>query len=167
MVPNHPAALDQILETMFDVAADEKEALREFAGFLSRRRIVGNPALELSVFWRMMLANIKVERKAMLTALCNTRKGKIETRRPERTAAIKDRNPNYEMTKEFCLLNTAPWSEGALEKQSSEQKARSAVNGAIKTKVVFTLHEEVAANFASAHFCLNRAYGKLKALVRY
>ena len=71
------------------------------------------------------------------------------------------------MTKEFCLLNTAPWSEGALEKQSSEQKARSAVNGAIKTKVVFTLHEEVAANFASAHFCLNRAYGKLKALVRY
>ena len=167
MVPNHPAALDQILETMFDVAADEKEALREFAGFLSRRRIVGNSALELSVFWRMMLANIKVERKAMLTALCNTSKGKIETRRPERIATIKDRNPNYEMTKEFCLLNTAPWSEGTLEKQSSEQKARSAVNGAIKTKVVFTLHEEVAANFASAHFCLNRAYGKLKALVRY
>ena len=52
MVPNHPAALDQMLETMFDVAADEKEALKEFAGFLSRRRIVGNPALELLVFGR-------------------------------------------------------------------------------------------------------------------
>ena len=75
----------------------------------------------------MMMANIKMERKAMLTALCKTRKGKIETRRPERTAAIKDRNPNYEMTKEFCLINTASWSEGALEKHSSEQKARSAV----------------------------------------
>ena len=167
MVPKHPAALDQILETMFDVAADEKEALREFAGFLARRRIVGNSALELSVFWRMMLANIKVERKAMLTALCNTRKGKIEARRPERIASIKDRNANYTMTKEFCLTNTVPWSERALEKQSSEQEARSAVNGVVKTKVMVTLHEEVAANFASAHFCLNRAYGKLKALVRY
>ena len=114
-----------------------------------------------------MLANIKVERKAMLTALCNTRNGKIEARRPERIASIKDRNANYTMTKEFCLTNTVPWSERALEKQSSEQEARSAVNGVVKTKVMVTLHEEVAANFASAHFCLNRAYGKLKALVRY
>ena len=62
-------------------------------------------------------------------------------------------------------MNTAPWSEGALEKQSSEQKARSAVNGAIKTKVVLTLHEEVAPSVAGALICLNRAYGKLKALI--
>ena len=106
MVPTHPAAVDQMPEPMFDVADDEKEALREFTGFLSRRLIVGYPAQELSVFWRMMLANIKVERKGMQTGLCNTRRGKIETRRPTQTASIKDRHPLYAMTKEFCLVST-------------------------------------------------------------
>ena len=167
MVPTHPAAVDQMPEPMFDVADNEKEALREFTGFLSRRLIVGYPAQELSVFWRMMLANIKVERKRMQTGLCNTRRGKIETRRPTQTASIKDRHPLYAMTKEFCLVSTCSWSEGALEKQSSEEKARSAVNGVVKTKVVLTLQEEVAANLASAPIYLNRAYGKMKALIKH
>ena len=103
----------------------------------------------------------------MLTSLCNTRKGKIETRHPTQAASIKDRHSNYAMTKEFCLVSSCSWSEGALEKQRSEQQARSAVNGVVKTKVVLTLHEEVAANLASAPICLNRAYGKMKALMRH
>ena len=104
-VPKHPAALDDMPEAMFDVADDEIEALREFTGSLSRRLIVRYPAQELFVFWRMMLANSKMERNVMLASLWNPRKGKIETRRPTQTASIKDRQSHYVMTKEFCLVS--------------------------------------------------------------
>ena len=103
----------------------------------------------------------------MWKSLSSTSKGEIETRDPP-VASIKKRNPAYALTKRFCLVNTCPWSEGALEKRGSERQARSSVNGILKTKVVLTLLEGKGGNtLASAIPFLNFAYGKLRALVKH
>ena len=164
VVPNRPEALDQIQEEYFDKAHDSKESLRELTEFASRRPIA---PLELSVFWRMNQANIKMERISMWKSLNSTSKGEIETRDPP-VASIKKRNPAYALTKRFCLVNTCLWSEGAHEKRMSERQARSSVNGVLKTKVVLTLLEGKGdPSFASAIPFLNFAYGKLRALVKH
>ena len=167
VVPNLPEALDQLQEECFDKAHEDKESLREFTDFASRRPIVGSSTLELSVFWRMNQANIKMERISMLKSLSSTCKGEIETRNPN-IASIKKRNPTYALTKKFCLVNTCSWSEGAQERRSKERQARSSVNGAVKTKVVLTLLERTGDSpLARAIPFLNYAYGKMRALVKH
>ena len=165
VVPNQPAALDQIQEEYFDKAYDNKELLREFTEFASRRPLL--VPLELSVFWRMNQANIKMERISMMKSLSSTSKGEIETRNPN-VASIKKRNPAYALTKRFCLVNTCFWSEGAEEKRSSETKARASVNGVVRTKVTLTLLEGRGdRSLASTIPFMNFVYGKLRAMVRH
>ena len=103
----------------------------------------------------------------MLQSLWNTCKGKVVTRKPNQVST-KDRNPHYGMTKNFCLIKTCPWSEGAEERRRCESQARASVDGVVRTKVMLTLMKvEEDMPLDGAPLLLNWVYGKLKALVRH
>ena len=91
VVPNRPESMDQLEEGYFNKAFDDKESLREVTEFAARRPIIGSSTVELSVFWRMIQANIKMERMAMFRSLNSTSKGEIQTRTPP-VASINKRN---------------------------------------------------------------------------
>ena len=80
----------------------------------------------------------------------------------------KHRKPHYKMTKNFCLVKTCPWSEGADERRRCESQARASIDGVVRTNLMLTLvkaEEEMPLD--GAPLLLNWAYGKLKALVKH
>ena len=185
LVPKTPESLDQFSDEVFDEANHDIDVLSNLAQFLARRPLFVKPTLTLSVFWRLKMAQIRLERLSMLKSLQKTSKGKIESRDPN-MASVVDRDPHYAMTQKFCLTNTCSWSTGAGVKRSDESAARSAVNGQVKTKVRVTLfkqgedipefvkiiQEAIAVHGARpvlyfAPLVLNFVYGKLKLLVKH
>ena len=79
----------------------------------------------------------------MLRNMSSTSKGNIVSRDPP-MAAVKERNPHFAATQQFCLTNTCNWSPAAQEKRSQESAARASVNGCVKIKVEMTVLKNLA-----------------------
>ena len=185
LVPRNPESLDQFSDEVFDEANHDIDILSNLIQFLARRPFFVKPTLALSVFWRMKMAQIRLERLSMLKSLQKTSKGKIESRNPN-IASVGDRDPHYAVTQKLCLTNTCSWSTGSEIKRSDESAARSYVNGQVKTKVRVTLlkqgeecpelskilQEAIAVHGARpelyfAPLVMNFVYGKLKLLMKH
>ena len=138
LVPKNPESLDVFSDEVFEEANHDIGALSNLIQFLARRPFFVKPTLVLSVFWRMKMAQIRLERLSLLKSLQKTSKGKIESRNPN-IASVVDRDPHYSVTQKLCLTNTCSWSAGSKVKRSDESAARSSVNGQVKTKISLTL----------------------------
>ena len=143
LVPKDPEAMDQIGDEATERANLAKSSLESVAEFLGRRFFFGPVTECVSVLYRLKLAQIRLERLSMLRSLSSTSKGKIVSR-DRRSAAVKDRNPHFAMTQQFCLTNTCNWTPGAQEKRSQESAARACVNGPVKIKIDMTVLKKVA-----------------------
>ena len=143
LVPKNPEALDQIGDETTERANTIKNSLERVAEFFGRRHFFAPVTPTLSVFYRLKLAQIRVERLSMLSNLTRTSKGKIISRNPNH-AEVKDRQSHYNATQKFCLTNTCSWSSAAQEKRSKESAARSCINGQVKIKVEVTVVKNLA-----------------------
>ena len=143
LVPKNPEALDQIGDDATERANTNKKSLERVAEFFGRRHFFTPVSPTLSVFYRLKLAHIRLERLSMMRNLKRTSKGKIISRKDNK-AEVKDRQPHYAATQKFCLTNTCSWSFAAQEKRSKESAARSCVNGQVKIKVEVTLAKNLA-----------------------
>ena len=185
LVPKNPESLEQFSDEVFDEAKHDIDVLSNLTQFIARRPFFVKPTLTLSVFWRLKMAQIRLERLSMLKSLQKTSKGKIESRNPN-IASVVDRDPHYAVTQKLCLTNTCSWSTGSEVKRSDESAARSSVNGQVKTKVTVTLlkqgeecqelskilQEAVAVHGVRpelyfAPVVMNFVYGKLKLLMKH
>ena len=185
LVPKNPESLDQFKDEVFDEAKHDIDVLSNLTQFLARRPFFVKPTLTLSVFWRLKIAQIKLERLSMLKSLQKTSKGKIDSRDPNMVSVV-DRNPHYAVTQKLCLTNTCSWSTGSEVKRSDESAARSSVNGQVKTRVRVTLLKQreecpdltrifqvaIAVHGARpeiyfAPVVMNFVYGKLKLLMKH
>ena len=143
LVPKEPEALDQIGDEASERANAEKDSLENVAEFMGRRFFFGPVTECVSVLYRLKIAQIRVERLMMLKSLSKTSKGMIESRNPN-MAAVRERNPHFAMTQQFCLTNSCSWSPGAQHKRSDESAARACVNGSIKIKIDMTVLKQLA-----------------------
>ena len=143
LVPKNPEALDQIGDDATERANINKKSLQQVAEFFGRRHLFAPVTPTLSVFYRLKLAQIRLERLSMISTLNRTSKGKIISR-DQNLADVKDRHPHYAETQKFCLTNTCSWSSAAKEKRSKESAARSCVNGQVKIKVEVTIVKKLA-----------------------
>ena len=143
LVPRNPEALDQIGDEASERANLAKESLERVAEYFGRRFLVGSVTECVSVFYRLKIAQIRVERLSMLSILTKTSKGKVKSRNPNH-ASCKERRPHFETTKKFCLTNTCSWSPAAQERRSQESAARACVNGRVKIKLDMTILKELA-----------------------
>ena len=143
LVPKNPEALDQIGDDATERANTNKKSLQQVAEFFGRRHLFAPVTPTLSVFYRLKLAQIRLERLSMMGTLKKTSKGKIISRDPNH-AEVKDRHSHYAETQKFCLTNTCSWSSAAKEKRSKESAARSCVNGQVKIKAEVTVVKKLA-----------------------
>ena len=143
LVPKNPEALDQIGDEAGERANLAKESLERVAEYFGRRFLIGPVTECVSVFYRLKIAQIRIERLSMLSIMTKTRKGKIKSRNPN-YASCKERKPHFATTQKFCLTNTCSWSPSAKEKRSQESAARACVNGRVKIKVDITILKELA-----------------------
>ena len=143
LVPKNPEALDHFGDDVTERANQHKKSLEGVAEHFGRRHFYGPIAETLSVFYRLKLADIRVERLSMLSNLKRTSKGKITSRNPNH-AEVKDRHPHYAETQRFCFTNTCSWSPAAQEKRARESAARANVNGQVKIKVEVTVLKKLA-----------------------
>jgi hypothetical protein len=143
LVPRYPEALNHIGDEATERANNNKESLERIAAFFGRRHFHAPVANTLTIFNRLKLAQIRIERLSMLSNLKKTSKGKIISRDPN-LADLKDRHPHFAETQQFCLTNTCNWSAGAQKKRSEESAARSYVNGQVKIKVNVTVVKSLA-----------------------
>ena len=143
LVPKNPEAVEQIGDEASERANLAKESLERVAEFFGRRLLFGPVAESVSVLYRLKIAQIRLERLNMLKNMSSTSKGKILSRNPN-MAAVKERNPHFAMTQQFCLTKTCDWSPAAQEKRSQESAARASVNGCVKIKVEMTVLKNVA-----------------------
>ena len=143
LVAKNPGALDQIGDDATERANANKKSLEEVAEFFGRRHLFAPVTPTLSVFYRLKLAQIRLQRLSMIRTLKKTSKGKIISRDPNH-AEVKDRHPHYAQTQKFCLANTCSWSSDAQAKRSKESAARACVNGQVKIKVDVTLVKNLA-----------------------
>ena len=143
LVPRNPEALDHIGDDASERANQSRSILERVAEFFGRRHFFGPIAETLSVFYRLKLAEIRVERLTMMSSMKRTSKGKITSRNPNH-AEVKDRHPHFAQTQKFCFTNTCSWSPAAQEKRSRESAARANVNGQVKIKVEVTVLKKLA-----------------------
>ena len=143
LVPRNPEALDHIGDDASERANQSRSILERVAEFFGRRHFFGPIADTLSVFYRLKLAEIRVERLTMMSSMKRTSKGKITSRNPNH-AEVKDRHPHFAQTQKFCFTNTCSWSPAAQEKRSRESAARANVNGQVKIKVEVTVLKKLA-----------------------
>ena len=143
LVPKNPEALEEIGDEASERANMAKESLESVAEFFGRRLLFGPVTECVSVFYRLKIAQIRLERLSMLKNMSSTSKGKIVSRDPN-MAAVKDRNPHLAVTQKFCLTNTCDWSPAAQERRSQESAARASVNGRMKIKIEMTVLKKVA-----------------------
>ena len=143
LVPKNPEALNQIEDEATERANNNKVSLGRVAEFFGRRNFYAPVTNTLSVFYRLKLAQIRVERLSMLRNSKRTSKGKITSRDPN-FAELKDRSPHYAETQKSCLTNTCSWSASARKKRSEESAARACVNGQVKIKVGVTIVKSLA-----------------------
>ena len=108
IVPKNPDALNHISDEAAEKANQDKKSLEAVAEYFGRRHIYAPIAETLSVFYRLKMAEIRLERIRMLSNLSNTSKGKITSRDPNK-ADVKDRKPHFAQTQSFCLTNTCSW----------------------------------------------------------
>ena len=134
LVANLPEALDEFSEETMKKARQVHCDLREVTDFCSKRPLVIPAHIILTVAYRKLLADIDLERKQILSALCSTSKGSIVSRRTK-SANIKDRNPHFNATKQLCLSNTCEWSDVSREQAHRESCAIQRSSGQVKTKV--------------------------------
>ena len=143
LVPKNPEAMDQIGDEASERANKVKDSLERVAEFLGRRLLFGPVTECVSVFYRLKIAQIRLERLSMLRSMSSTSKGKIVSRDPP-MAAVTERNPHFAATQQFCLTNTCNWTPAAQEKRSQESAARASVNGCVKIKLEMTVLKNVA-----------------------
>ena len=143
LVPKNPEALNHIGDDATERANQNRKSLEGVAEYFGRRHFYGPIQETLSVFYRLKLADIRLERLSMLRNLKRTSKGKI-TSRDQNLAEVKDRHPHYAQTQRFCFTNTCSWSPAAQEKRSKESAARANVNGQVKIKVEITVLKKLA-----------------------
>ena len=143
LVPKNPEALDQIGDDAMERANTNKKSIERVAEFFGRRHLFAPVTPTLSVFYRLKLAQIRLERLSMISALKKTSKGKIISR-DRNHAEVKDRHPHYAQTQKFCLTNTCSWSSAAQAKRSKESAARACINGQVKIKVEVTVVKNLA-----------------------
>ena len=143
LVPKNPEALNQIEDEATERANNNKVSLARVGEFFGRRNFHAPVTDTLSVFYRLKLAQIRIERLSMLSNMQGTSKGKITSRDPN-FAELKDRHPHFAETQKFCLTNTCSWSAAAHKKRSEESAARACVNGQVKIKVEVTLVKSLA-----------------------
>ena len=143
VVPKNPEALEQIGDDVAERANNNKKQLERVAEFYGRRHFSAPITETLSVFYRLKLAQIRIERLSMLRNLRKTGKGKIISRDPN-LADVKDRRPHYAETQKFCLTNTCSWSTAAQTKRSKDSAGRALVNGQVKIKVEVTVLKKLA-----------------------
>ena len=143
VVPRNPEALEQIGDDVAEWANSNKKQLERLAEFYGRRHFSAPVTETLTVFYRLKLAQIRIERLIMLKNLKKTGKGKIISRDPN-LAVVKDRKPHFAETKNFCLTNTCSWSPAAQTKRSRESAGRAFVNGQVKIKVEITVLKKLA-----------------------
>ena len=143
LVPRNPEAMDQIGDEASERANLAKGSLERVAEFLGRRLLLGTLTESVTVYYRLKIAQIRLERLSMLKNMSSTSKGKIVSRDPN-VAAVTERNPHFAATKQFCLTNTCNGSPAAQEKRSQESAARASVNGCVKIKVEMTVLKNVA-----------------------
>ena len=143
LVPKNPEALDQIGDEASERAKLAKESLERIAEYFGRRFLVGPVTDCVSVFYRLKIAQIRIERLNMLSIMKKTSKGKVKSLNPNQ-ASCKERKPHFATTQKFCLTNTCSWSPSAQEKRSQESAARACVNGRVKIKVDVTILKKLA-----------------------
>ena len=143
VVPRYPEALEQIGDDATERANSNKKQLERLAEFYGRRHFSAPVTETLTVFYKLKLAQIRVERLIMLKTLKKTGKGKIISRDPN-LADVKDRKPHYAETQKFCLTNTCSWSPAAQAKRSKESAGRAFVDGQVKIKVDITVLKKLA-----------------------
>ena len=143
VVPKNPEALEQIGDDAAERANNNKKQLERLAEFYGRRHFSAPVTETLSVFYRLKLAQIRLERLNMLRNLKKTSKGKITSRDPP-IADVKDRKPHYAETKKFCLTNTCNWSPAAQTKRTKDSAGRAFVDGHVKIKVEITVLKKLA-----------------------
>ena len=143
LVPKNPEALTHIGDDATERANQNRKSLEGVAEYFGRRHFYGPIQETLSVFYRLKLAEIRLERLSMLRNLKRTSKGKIISHNPN-LADVKDRHPHYAETQRFCFTNTCNWSPAAQEKRSKESAARANINGQVKIKVEVTVLEKLA-----------------------
>jgi hypothetical protein len=143
LVPKNSEALEQIGDEASERANTAKNSLEQVAEFFGRRLLFGSVTESVSVFYRLKIAQIRLERLSMLTNMKSTSKGKVVSRVPP-MAVVKERNPHFAMTQQFCLTNTCNWSPSAQEKRAQESAARANVNGCVKIKVDMTVLKNLA-----------------------
>ena len=143
VVPRNPEALDQIGDDAAEWANSNKKQLERLAEFYGRRHFSAPVTETLTVFYRLKLAQIRVERLNMLRNLKKISKGKIISRDPP-LADVKDRKPHFAETQNFCLTSTCNWSPAAQTKRSKDSAGRAFVNGQVKIKVEITVLKKLA-----------------------
>ena len=143
LVPKNPEALNHVGDDAAEKANQAKKSLEAVAEYFGRRHLYAPIAETMSVFFRLKVAEIRVERLTMLGNLSKTSKGKITGRDPN-FADVKDRKPHYAQTQKYCLTNTCSWSSGARERRARESEARANVNGQIKLKIEATVLKKLA-----------------------
>ena len=143
LVPKKAEALNHVGDDAAEKANQAKKSLEAVAEYFGRRHLYAPIAETMSVFFRLKVAEIRVERLTMLGNLSKTSKGKITGRDPN-FADVKDRKPHYAQTQKYCLTNTCSWSSGARERRARESEARANVNGQIKLKIEATVLKKLA-----------------------
>ena len=155
VVPKNPEALDQIGDDALERANNNRKQLEGVAEFYGRRHLSAPVTETLSVFYRLKLAQIRVERLKMLRNRKKTSKGKVISRDPN-LADVKERKPHYAETQKFCFTNICSWSTAAQTKRSRESAGIAYVNGQVKIKVEVTLLKKLAVDNPLLH---NIIYG--------
>ena len=135
--------MNHISDEAAEKANQDKKSLEAVAEYFGRRHIYAPIAETLSVFYRLKMAEIRLERILMFSNLSKTSKGKITSRDPNQ-ADVKDRKPHFEQTQNFCLTNTCSWSPASRQKRAAESGARANVNGQVKIKVEATVIKKIA-----------------------
>ena len=142
LVPKNPDAVDNIGDEAFKRAGQNKTTLKNLTNFLSKRPSPASLDVTLSVVYQKKLSDIREQRTKLMKSMSSS-KGEIISR-DRKEANIVDRKTHWDATKQLCLTNTCPWSEGGKQQMAEESLARSHVSGQVKTSVSLTLLKSVA-----------------------
>jgi hypothetical protein len=142
LVPKRPEALEVIGEEAFKMAHKEKIQLSNISEWIARRPFLTTILPTMTCLYRTKLAEIRTKQLFIYKSMEGSSTGKVISRGTDgdpNRATIHDKNPHWEATKKHCLASTCTWSEGYKKQRSDESKARSCVNGQVKTWICLKL----------------------------